>query len=87
VADRRQLVVEVGGKRRLEGGQVENLQDRGSAERIDDLGPREDGGSQCGSRDGCIKVEKRVASLDKLVMYGLGILCMGTAHDLMIYTN
>lgn len=64
MADRRQLVVEVGGGRRLEGGQVENLQDRGSAERIVDLGPREDGGSQCGSRDECIKIEKRVALLE-----------------------
>lgn len=43
MADGRQrgLVVK-GGRRRLEGGQVEGLQDRGTAERVAGLGPRED---------------------------------------------
>lgn len=60
----RQPVLKAGCSRRLEGGQVEDVQNRGSAERIVDLGPREDRGSQCGSRGEVIKIEKRVALLE-----------------------
>jgi hypothetical protein len=51
VADERQLFVFGYSGRRLEGGQVEHLQYRGSAETVGGLGPGENRGSQRGSRD------------------------------------
>jgi hypothetical protein len=86
VADRRQLVFEIGCDWRLEGWQVENLQDRRSAKRIVDLGPREDRGSQCGSRDGVLG--SRNAWRFSIVANVLdGMPCMYNGHALMIHTK
>lgn len=69
MADGRQPVVEAGG-RRLEGGQVKNLQDRWSAKRIVDLGPRKNSGSQCGSRGEVLRSRNAWRSSTKSETYG-----------------
>ena len=62
----RRLFVECGS--RFESGQVECLQDRGAAESIAGLGPREDGCSQrCGSR-GVLKRETAGVSRRDIVV-------------------